>query len=330
MNAIEKRQKAEGEYKKAEELEGRNQFFAASFYYKNSLKTYRDLGDSENQKICKKKLAEANRKAIGEFQKFELKQEIPKEKLEKEMEELRELMDGDLGVILDRIGRCTSFTPKIKNVEKTANDIMPISVFITTTVTLDNKGNIIKGSDDGKYAWKMNIYEISQGLITGLYLRTLMDGLISSGKLNAKDLISEFEKKKIIPESDLKIIKRGVEAYFEKDYIASLHILIPKLESLFLNLSEKLGIDVISLNSGKEISTQTKTLSEVHLDSSIFKNVWGEDLCEQLNFVLFRPLGYKLRHKVAHGEITFEECNHSSAMLIIYFYMVLVTRIKRR
>jgi hypothetical protein len=108
-----------------------------------------------------------------------------------------------------------------------------------------------------------------------------------------------------------------------------LHILIPKLEALFLNLSEKLGIDVIGLNREKEISTQTKTLSETHLDSPAFKNVWGEDLCEQLNFVLFRPLGYKLRHKVAHGEILFGECNYSSATLILFFYIMLLARIKR-
>jgi len=109
-----------------------------------------------------------------------------------------------------------------------------------------------------------------------------------------------------------------------------LHILISKLESLFLNLSEKLGIDIISLNREKEISTQIRTLSDVHLDSSAFKDVWGEDLCEQLNFVLFRPLGYKLRHRVAHGGITFEECNFSNATLIVYFYIVLLARIKRK
>jgi hypothetical protein len=330
MSIISKKDEAKKDYKKAKELEKNKQFFSASFYYKNSLKIYRDLGDSKKQKICKKKLIEMNKLAVNEFSEFKFEQNIPKEKLEKEMEELRDLMEGDLGEILDRIGRCTSFTPKIKDIETTANNTMPVSVFIATTVTLDGKGNIIDGSHDGMYAWKMNIYEISQGLISGLYLKTLIDGLISSEKLNPKDLIIQFKNKNLISEGDLEIIRNGIEAYFEKNYVSALHILVPKLESLFLNLSEKLGVDIISLNSGKEISTKTRTLSEFHLDSPAFKKVWGEDLCEQLNFVLFRPLGYKLRHKIAHGEINIDECNCSNASLILFFYITLLFRIKRK
>jgi len=330
MDSISKKIEAKNDYKKAEELEKKSQFFVASFYYKNSLKIYRDLGDSEKQKICKKKLIEMNKLAVNEFSEFKFEQKIPKETLEKEMEELRELMEGDLSEILDKIGRCTSFTPKIKDIEKTANDTTPVSVFIATTITLDDKGNIIDGSHDGIYAWKMKIYEISQGLINGLYLKTLIDGLISSEKLNPKDLIIQFKNKNLISKGDLEIIGNGIEAYFKKNYVSALHILIPKLESLFLNLSEKLGVDIISLNSGKEISTKTRTLSEFHLDSPAFKKVWGDDLCEQLNFVLFRPLGYKLRHKIAHGEISIEECNRFNANLILFFYVTLLFRIKKR
>lgn len=330
MDNDEKLQEAESEYKKAEELESKSQFFNASFYYKNSLKMYREVGDSAKQKICKGKLVEMNKKAVNEFHEVGFEQKIPKEKMEQEMKELFGLMDGDLSTVLDNIGRCATFNPKIKDIEKTANSPTPLSAMIATNVTFDEKGNIVKGSDDGMYSWKMQIYRISQGIITELYLNKLFNALISSGKFTAKDLISEFEKKKFISEGDLKILTKGIEAYFEKDYVSALHILVPKLEALFLKLSEALGVDIIGLGSGKEISTQTRTLSEAHLDSPTFRGVWGDDLCEQLNFVLFRPLGYKLRHRVAHGDITFEECNFTNATLVLYFYIVLLTRVKRK
>ena len=105
---------------------------------------------------------------------------------------------------------------------------------------------------------------------------------------------------------------------------------MPRFESLFLHLSSGLGIDVIGLNSGKGISAQTKTLSERHLESKEFKEQWGEDLCEQINFVLFRPLGYKLRHKIAHGEIASGECNFYNASLMFYFYVVILSRLKKK
>ena len=46
----------------------------------------------------------------------------------------------------------------------------------------------------------------------------------------------------------------------------------------------------------------------------------GEDFCEQIKYVLFDPLGYKLRHKIAHGEIELAECNQLNTGLIIYFF----------
>jgi len=187
---MDKKQEAENEYKKAEELENKGEFFTASFYYKNSLKAYRELGDSEKQKVCKRKLIETNKKAVNEFHKFEFKYEIPKEKMEKEMEKLNEMMDGNLSEILDKMGRCASLNPRIKDVEKIANKSMPLFAMIATNSTFDDKGNIIKGSDDGRYSWKMTIYEISQGLATDLYIKTLFNALIVSGKLNATDLIS--------------------------------------------------------------------------------------------------------------------------------------------
>lgn len=329
MNNDEKNQKADDDCRKAEELKSKNEFFSASFYYKNALKMYRESGNSAKQKVCKSNMLEANKKAVTEFKKIEIEQKIPKEMLERDMAHLNELMEGELPDILKKIGSSHMFFPKFKVVMETANKTMPLTASIASTATFDEKGNIVKGSDDGQQAWRMQIYEMEQRLRVDLYLKTIIKSLISMEKLNRDELIVFLESGKLIPEDDLKIIRTGMDAFFKEDYISALHILVPRLESLFLHLSKGLGIDTIGLNSGKEISTQTKTLSETHLDSSAFKDVWGEDLCEQLNFVLFRPLGYKLRHKIAHGEITTKECNFSNATLVLYFYIVILSRVRR-
>lgn len=76
------------------------------------------------------------------------------------------------------------------------------------------------------------------------------------------------------------------------------------------------------------VSTRTKVLSDTHLNSSEFRSIWGDDLCEQIKHVLFAPLGGKLRHKIAHGEIAPEECNQSNTELVIYFFLVLASRVE--
>lgn len=59
-----------------------------------------------------------------------------------------------------------------------------------------------------------------------------------------------------------------------------------------------------------------------------FKNIFGEDFCMQIKFILFEQLGYKIRHKVAHGEIKFNECNFQNTTLVLYLYLSLLGRIE--
>jgi len=330
MNNEEKKKNAENNYEKAQKLESNSDFFTASHYYEEALILYRELGDSEGIKKSKEKLIKTSKEASERFQKIEVEQKIPKEKLEKELAELRTLKEGNLSEVLEKIGTCSTFNPKFKEIVKIANSSMPVSMKIATSKTIDANGNTIKGSHDGEYVWIMKIYDLFQGLTSELYLNTLFKELISSKKLNSQDLIAEFEKNKIFSSREFDIIKRGIESYFKEDYITTLHILIPKLEDLFLEFSKSLGITVDNLERSKEIATQPKTLSEVHLDSAEFRKIWGDDLCEQLNFFLFRPLGHKLRHKVCHGKIASEECNFSNATLILYFYILLNARVKEK
>lgn len=330
MNNKIKNKKGESYRKKAQELESRGEFFSSAFYYKNALKMYRESGDSENQKICKSKMLEVNKKAACEFKTIEIEQGIPRELLERDLAYLNELMSGDLLHILKNIALSPIFFPKFKVVMDTANKSMPLSVSLANNATFDENGNIVRGSDDGQQVWRMQMYEIDQNIRLNLYLKITIKSLISMGKLNKKELLSFFENSDLLPKKYFKMIKPGIEAFFKEDYVSFLHILVPRLESLFLYLSKGSGIDVVSINSGKEISTQTKNLSEVHLESRIFNDVWGEDFCEQLNFVLFRQLGYKLRHKIAHGEISFKECNFLNASLILYFYIVMLLRVENK
>jgi hypothetical protein len=130
----------------------------------------------------------------------------------------------------------------------------------------------------------------------------------------------------LLPDEQLKILDIGLEKYFKQDYVSALHILIPQFESFFLSASEKFGIDVISLNRTKEISTQPRTLGDTLLDKPEFQEVWSKDLCEQIKFILFEPLGYKFRHKIAHGEIKLTECNYQTTNLIVYLFLAVCSR----
>jgi len=214
----EKKQKAKDDFITAQRLEKNGESFSASFYYENALKTYRDLGDSKNQQICKSNLREANKKAVDEFKKIEIEQEIPKEKLEKDMEHLNKMMNGELSDVLKKIAFSQLFFPKFKDTVITANNNMPLVATLATTSTFDERGNIIKGSDDGQFTWIMQIYGLHQNLIVEFYLKKIINELILMGKLNEADFFAFLEKCEFIPDDDFRIIKMGFHFFFNEDY----------------------------------------------------------------------------------------------------------------
>lgn len=308
----------------AKKSEDTGEFFVAAHHYKIALESARNLGDSQSVTLCKNKIVEMNQKSKSEFKEFSFEQKIPNDEIDKVV---NFFLEGELEEILKKIGSHPSLLPKIQQVEQSAKKTMPISYQIASISTISEEGHLLKGGSDGYHSWFMKIYGFQQGLITELCLKKVFSGLPEKG-FNGEKLWAYLLKKRIFPKNNLEIIAVGLDRYFAGDYVSALHILTPQFESVFLYLSEKIGIDIVALNRGKEISTQTKTLSVDQLSSDKFQSKWGKDLCEQIKFVLFEPLGYMLRHKIAHGQIVKGECSFEMANLILYFYLVLVAKIE--
>jgi hypothetical protein len=319
----------------ARDAEKSEDFFRAAFLYRDALTTAIKEGNSDVIKLCKNKSVEMNKKSITsgkDFKEVSFTQELPEDKKKAHEEFISKFLNqGDIKTILRAIGRHPFFFPKIADVQKTTNNTMPISYQIANLSTISNGGHTLRGSSDGNYAWFMKMYDLSQQLIMTLYvgriIYELMENKPNGDNLTTDTLLDYFNNSGIIEEGNLKIISVGLKKYFERDYISALHILVPQFESVFLKISEKCGIDIVALDQKQGIATRTKTLSEYYLDSDEFKKVWGEDFCRQIKFILFEQLGYRIRHKIAHGEITKEECNFQNTTLILYLYLVLLSRV---
>jgi hypothetical protein len=311
--------------KQAQEAESAANFFNAAHYYKEALGIARNLGDSSSIKLCKNKVIEMNQKSQNSFKEICIETKISNKEIDTV---INFILDGDLDAILEMIGIHPFLSPKIKQVEESALKNISIYRQIANVSTISKEGHLIKGGSDSDYSQIMQTYDIQQSFIVEFYLEKIFKGLTNKG-FNKESLVTYLRSRGIFPESNLSVITVGIERYFAGDYVSALHILIPQFENVFLFISKKLGIDVIALNRSKEISTQNKTLSLEHLSSDEFQNKWGRDFCEQLKFALFEPLGYTLRHKIAHGQINLEECTQQKTNLILYFFLVLAAKIRK-
>jgi len=311
--------------KDAKDKEELGDFFTASILYKESAKLAQKAGDSESIKLCKKKIVETNKKAVNDFKEISTDEiKIPNAVIDKVIDSI---IGVDLKTTLKNIGVHSELYIKHKHLEGGLN-VTPVSALFANHSTISTDGHLIRGGWNGPSVWYFKSYSINQGIISGIYLEKIFKKIMKEQELNKDTLLSYFKETGLFTDKSLEIIIVGLERYFEKDYISAIHILIPQFESFFLHVSDMLGIDTISIVANKEVSTQTKTLSSTHLQSEQFKKIWGEDFCNQIDFILFEPMGYKLRHKVAHGEISNSECSFEMNTLVIQLLLAVSARIE--
>jgi hypothetical protein len=314
----------EEKIKYGSEAEEKEDFLGACLHYKEALKIAKELNSSENIKNLKNKIVTLGKKI--KLTELSVEQQVPNKEIDDVVNSIIRKED-DLQNAFFRIAHCSYLRPKMEHIVEQTKKTMPVSFQIANVTTFSNDGHILSGGEDPNILWLAKMYEISQGVISSLYIPRIFKILREDKGFNSKSLSEYIQNKNIFPDANFQIFDRGVERYFEGDYISALHILIPQFERAFLMISKGCGIDINVVNRGKEVSTRTQTLSENHLTSPEFKKVWGEDFCEQIKFVLFDVLGYKLRHRVAHGEIDERECNQTNVELILYFFIVLFGRV---
>jgi hypothetical protein len=314
----------------AQEAENDKRYFEASILYKNLLGEASRQNDPKLIAEAKKKMLEMNELAKDEFKEISVEHEVSNEEIEQAIKGI--LGDSNrLEDTLCRIGHHPHLYPKKKAIEESFKKNIPIfSILASNHVVSDD--NHALGGNDQYYIWYTNNYGIHQDVIMQLCMGRIFHRLETEYNMDFESLKLYLHTRKLFLEEDFVFIEEGLKHFFNGDYPAAIHILVPRFEKCLVELSRALGIDVISLKRQKkgtrDVITSDATLSAELLRKSEYTSVWGEDFCEQLVYVFYERLGYGLRHKVAHGTITVSECGRPFCELIIYMYLVLAARVK--
>ncbi len=317
----------------AKEQEEKWLFWEAEETYKKALLEFNKLKGFKGEKsLCKRKIRENNLKKSKSFNSQSFQYNFSEnEKFEIERF-VKYIVEADNSLYL--IGNHPFFFPSFLDVQKRSLDL-PISFQVADLSLQDDNWDILKWWNDSQLLWFYQHYNLSQSFIIQIYLVPVFNRLIKEGKLDSNSIISYLKEKNIFTDDFISILEIAINRFFSADYTSCLHILIPKFEKVFIDLTVKFSnnrVDTISSRKQKweneKIWIQDKTLSEDFLRDSDVVNIWGKDFCEQIIFVLFSQLWLKLRHKIAHGYSTLEDLNFQNCVLIIYFYIVIISRIK--
>ena len=318
----------------AKKYEDNNLFWEAEESYKKALLEFNKIKwYTEEKSLCKKKIREMNVKKSDSFQSHIFQYEFSEIQKTETEKFVKYIVEADNS--FDLIGNHPFFFPSFSELQKRAKESLPISFQFIDLSVQDDDWNLIKWWNNPELSWFYQQYNISQGFILQGYLVPIFHELIGSWKFDSNSIITYFKEKNIFTNDFISILEVAIERFLNNDFISCLHILIPKLEKVIIDLTTVLSKDwVDTITSRKQngedrkIWTQDKTLSEDFLRDEKILELWWKDLCEQIIFVFFSQLWYRLRHKIAHWYSTLSDLSFQNCCLVIYFYIVIISRIK--
>lgn len=246
------------------------------------------------------KIKEMGEKSKSEFKRIEVTMEIPKEKIEKFINVINELTEGDLKTALTKIAlyyipRKDEVIQQLKNLSQKA----PIS-FLVTQKILDKEGRPIAtigplGEDiDGHI-----VLQLSQNMqINSFLLHETLKALINKFNLDTESIINYLYESPIFDEKRRGFFTQSIKAYLRNDYLVALHILIPQIEALIRNLAEKIGLPL--LKPSRSGGFNYKTLDDLLREKEI-SNTLTEDMCLYFRILFTDQRGWNLRNNICHG-----------------------------
>jgi len=273
-----------------------------AFQYQQAMKLYSEVGNTRKLEECKL----AIRQAMEEAEKREIKTitvkvgPISKEKIVRPyMEKLSSKTPIE---VLDWLGHDFLAIPSRKKIDEATRRSLSDKAGLFVSSVIPYEGSLPKGqltSDESKIALKVdqNLALAAQGyeFERAEVLKATFETLVKP-----EDLAVFMEKSENINPNSKKLITTGIVHHFDKQYHASISILIPQVEEVLRTFLKRKGV----LSS--RYSTRDQGLQERMIDD-LLKDTTGHLNQEFIDYLTVRMTpghnggGSNVRNRVCHG-----------------------------
>lgn len=297
--------------KGAESLESHGDFFAsngpeaaliAQSWYQKAAQAYVDLGAGQERiERVKRKLAEAGMQGLGNMKELSASVSIPREEIDKIIARVTSL-PNDQAILA--IAHSTWGIPDLDAVRTLISQLLrqsPITA-LATRVLIDDDGLPHQLPEE-----EVPKYELVQHIVRGLHmLQQLLLGPIfaalrQQSALGVDDIMGALARSRSFTDHRLTLVKAGVATYLQDDHISSIHVLVPQVEGMVRDLAGAFGLPTTALKEGGS-RVVPRSLDELLAEPRL-REVFGEGFSAQLEAVYTDPMGWRLRHRLAHGNL---------------------------
>lgn len=158
-----------------------------------------------------------------------------------------------------------------------------------------------------------------------LYFEAMVSNIVREMESNSKltptgvqDFVGSFG---VLDETNIFLIKRGIMHHFQKDYVASMHILMPQIETVLRHVLE---IRNTSAFKEKRQAVMVKELGGL-LDMDEIKKIIGLDFHKYMQIKYIDTNGINLRNRLSHGLLIKDDFNHANSFSLVYTILILLT-----
>lgn len=216
---------------------------------------------------------------------------------------LHALMEGSFDEVISRF--IIYFIPSKEKTEELVLKLSqkhPLS-YLVTQYQLDNKGRVVSTINPIYEGINAHIVkQMSQDIqVTGQLVAMSINAMEKQINFNAETIVALLSLSPIFEQYDLNIIKKGLDSYFQKDYVSAVHLLVPRIESIIRTLIEMMNLSILKTTPSRSEGYMYKTLDEL-LRMPEFSKVFGSnDIAYYFQVLLTNPLGINVRNIICHG-----------------------------
>lgn len=312
----------------------------AATFYENAIQVYRTIPRSErkvhrvDERIAELRLNlnESGRKALDEMkvihtQGIDLSQII---------EDARNSIKGKS--TQDALLTFVNYYPGLNKEELRQNVITKIQKYPLQTIfqatTISHDGRVIAkrpgiGLSDAPSpddeitinAEMIDDFKIRVGITVQGYIQPAHEVLLLEHHLQESDFIDLASQSPIVPKGRERLLGMALYAGYDKNYITSLHLLVPQIEHMVRYHLKSGGVKTTTLDSnGIENENGLSSLMDMPESEIIF----GEDLAFEIKALFCDPFGPNLRNELAHGLLDDHSCQSTYAIYSWWFGLRLV------
>jgi hypothetical protein len=179
-----------------------------------------------------------------------------------------------------------------------------------------------RGNPRGDYPMEAPFIEQYIREVTGI-IGTLFSGWQESEELAEQHIVALLERN--VPGYDRTIFEAGLSYHFQADYIASVHVLIPRFEDVVTWCAREAGVPTKRLKEGRP--GEALLCKILHPDNAGMSTLLGENLLELAWWYMCNSAGpFNWRNRVAHGWVSPSECNAEVSAMTIYLTLRVIRK----